>query len=359
MSDSSMKNVNEAVAKEACEHARTYILMGSTQLINNSYDIEQRRSLNKAIGDIRYLSKEYGYFSLEFDAVIQKFYRIIKLCRKFSLGNCEELALMALDYVIHSVPDTNAEVYQIKGGDHAFLVIGRKKNSLSSQPETWGDDAYICDPWANKYFPARQYLAKVENYYFEKDPQTNVFFNRTQSFAPGRHKLQLVKDMNTDYLRRVCTEPHRKYIVTLFTKKSQALLVSILSLEGKMEDLAQRLQAKYGEDNEKRQIILKICAQLQLTRSIIRMNMGALNNQGDYLKFITDLEHRLQSNIKAFSQSLSLTYDDKKVLNKYQHEPTWRTGIVRFFCIHPESVRVTNNAVQVARREVTKLLKMN
>ena len=44
------------------------------------------------------------------------------------------------------------EMYHIKKGDHAFIVIGK------------GDDAVICDPWAGKVFPMSRARDKLRNF---------------------------------------------------------------------------------------------------------------------------------------------------------------------------------------------------
>lgn len=49
--------------------------------------------------------------------------------------------------MIRKNPDVNAELCHIKGGDHVFLVIGRANDGDPKKPETWGDEAYICDPF--------------------------------------------------------------------------------------------------------------------------------------------------------------------------------------------------------------------
>ena len=123
-----MAITSKIVAEQACKYARGFILKGSTQIVTNTFEKTQRQDLFKAVKDLRTLFKEEPELSLEINKEYQKFHRTIEMCQKFSLGNCQELALMALDYVVHSAPPSiRAEVYFIKGGDHVFLVVGRKK----------------------------------------------------------------------------------------------------------------------------------------------------------------------------------------------------------------------------------------
>lgn len=49
---------------------------------------------------------------------------------------------------------------------HAFVIIGRKPGSDTTNYATWGDDAVICDPW-------RDIVAAVKsesNYFSSRKP---------------------------------------------------------------------------------------------------------------------------------------------------------------------------------------------
>ncbi|NBC31224.1 MAG: hypothetical protein GVY13_00960 [Alphaproteobacteria bacterium] len=61
-------------------------------------------------------------------------------------GNCGELSSTAFFY-LYDKPARPIEKMHIKGGDHAFVVIGRKTGSRDHDPGSWGPDAAICDPW--------------------------------------------------------------------------------------------------------------------------------------------------------------------------------------------------------------------
>ena len=42
----------------------------------------------------------------------------------------------------------------LTNGDHAFVVIGRKPDSVHTRVSTWGGDAVICDGWDNHAYQA-------------------------------------------------------------------------------------------------------------------------------------------------------------------------------------------------------------
>ncbi|MEI8125954.1 MAG: hypothetical protein WCG42_09370 [Parachlamydiaceae bacterium] len=190
---------NEKLARNASKYSREHILEGSTQLESNGYDVNKRLALQRAIGDLRQASEDDKAFLLNIDYTICVFEQKIANCKKLAIGNCHELAQMALHYMITEQPDVNAEVYYIKGGDHVFLVVGRKIKSAPHRPDTWGDEAYICDPWSNNVYPANEYLTKTKNF-FQVSTADGAYTNHTEYFNPLRHKLSPFPNENTNYI---------------------------------------------------------------------------------------------------------------------------------------------------------------
>ncbi|WED42373.1 hypothetical protein [Legionella cardiaca] len=118
---------NKDAALLAVKYAREFIVEGSTQLINNSYLIDKKKSLSEAAKAIREKSQEMASSRLEFDYYAYEFYQSIECSKKYSIGNCNELAELALDYIAHYAPHIHAEVFQLLGGNHVVLVVGRQK----------------------------------------------------------------------------------------------------------------------------------------------------------------------------------------------------------------------------------------
>ena len=71
----------------------------------------------------------------------------------YGVGNCGEQASMAFFYLCERHVQS-LELMFINNGDHAFVVLGRKSDSNISDYTTWGEHAVVCDPWANRYYPA-------------------------------------------------------------------------------------------------------------------------------------------------------------------------------------------------------------
>ncbi len=148
------------IAVLAKEYARNYIKKGSTQLETNDYSEIHRLALESGILDLRSeVTSNVNSHTKEESLEVQ-----IETVKKYSLGNCGEIARMALYYVVTHHPQVYAQVYSIGNGDHAFLIIGKKKPLLPMRLETWDEDAYVCDPWSNTVYPVSEWKEKLKDY---------------------------------------------------------------------------------------------------------------------------------------------------------------------------------------------------
>jgi hypothetical protein len=189
------------IANKAKNYARAQIRKGSTQLENNQLDDEHKEALETEVGRTRYgiravIDEKNTFDILEPDKNIAHYENTILVTSKYSLGNCFELALQALDYVLIHEEKITAEVYKIRGGDHIFLVLNRAPGSDPSNPATWGQHAVICDPWSDKVYKASDYRLELKNFHYIDS------FNYTEDFNPSRHKLIPYEKFNTAYLKK-------------------------------------------------------------------------------------------------------------------------------------------------------------
>ena len=171
------------IAIAAKDYARQYIKKGCTQLENNSYPIENQRALEVAVMDIR-----DEIYSSSISKKEEIFYeRKIEILKKYSIGNCGEMAQMALYYVVTYYPSLYAEHHSIHNGDHVVLIIGKKKPS-SLRLEVWDEEAYICDPWSNKVYRVIEWKQHLKNYTCDfinnRTINATVPLNATQSLIP-------------------------------------------------------------------------------------------------------------------------------------------------------------------------------
>lgn len=100
---------------------------------------------------------------------------------KYGLGNCEELSSIAFLLLLECPKKyTNGETIRVEKinisspGDHCFIVIGRDKHSNLRDPNTWGPNAVICDPWGGVNFAVQEQLRKPRD---SRIPMFNYIFD--------------------------------------------------------------------------------------------------------------------------------------------------------------------------------------
>jgi hypothetical protein len=72
---------------------------------------------------------------------------LAELATAYESGNCTEYAAIAWKYLVSK--EVQAHIVGLEGdGDHAFAVAGLKQPPPRDFAE-WGEDVWICDPWAN------------------------------------------------------------------------------------------------------------------------------------------------------------------------------------------------------------------
>jgi hypothetical protein len=108
-------------------------------------------------------------------------------------GSCTVLAFLTRNFIMAKY---NIEVEVAVLGGHMFLVIGRRPGSNPEDINSWGDEAIICDPWADKAYPPSQFkeMQKGEDIScYEPDPDGNpqlstehYLTGTPQIFFPGR-----------------------------------------------------------------------------------------------------------------------------------------------------------------------------
>lgn len=81
------------------------------------------------------------------------------------IGNCGERAALAFALLLEDTTllfgRVRIEVLAIYGGgDHAFVVLNRGRDSKIHDVTTWGDNCVICDPWFDKVLSVGQELTQ-------------------------------------------------------------------------------------------------------------------------------------------------------------------------------------------------------
>lgn len=345
------------IALDACKYAREHILKGMTQLANNDCSPEQRNTLRSAVFLIRKSGLDQKNY-LGLDKIICDFEHTIALCKKFSLGNCKELALMALNYVIESFSSAvNAEVFEIKGGDHRFLVIGRKKGSHPNKPYTWGANAYICDPWLDAVYPASEFLQKTKNYlFFDKVHIEGIstYVNEVENFDPSCHQFKPLKNYNTNYITTRSKDQLKKFNKK-FENKIQDIFNSMEKLEKKLLAISRQLE-KSKLNNEKAIILSKLISSIQAAKNEVEIKYKFVKTGLSCLGFVQETQRNIKNALSIYNQALVLENDEKlKLSNKRPDESPLIIKIKNFFGLSFFSR--TNQALHTAQEDIRKIFK--
>ena len=76
--------------------------------------------------------------------------------RLHGIGGCVELSGAAFEW-LNEQGVRPLDLMGFTSDSHVFVVVGRQDGSNSADPSTWGPDAVICDPWANKVYPVSEW----------------------------------------------------------------------------------------------------------------------------------------------------------------------------------------------------------
>lgn len=353
----------EKIAKKACRYSRMFILAGSTQLINNTFDEHKKDALLSGIRDLRSAAKIVDPISVdEIDDAVNAFKSKVSASKKYSLGNCDELAHMALDYVVNHAPDVNAEIYHIEGGDHVFLVLGRKPSSDPHQPETWGRNAYICDPWSNIVYPAAEYLTKTKNYYrsiYRTASGKTTYTNHTEDFDSTRHKLSPYGQMNTSYIR---DEPMAaaKKVERIYQVIKPKMEFALEELVLRLNKILTRLEKLYGKEDSKYKIIsekiIKITHVANEIKAELKLQAGF--NYKNWHSTSKIAQEKINSALDSFNRSATPSRVDQEELLKCRNEKAFASRMLKFFGIKPKTARDYDAAIENSTQRLADLSQM-
>lgn len=315
-----------AIALQASDYAKQSIKESSSQLIANALSTRELKQLNDDIHLSRMKVNEdlknAGIAAYNEFYYLCYYQKTIELAKKNRKGNCHELAFLALQYVVNLSPEVKAEVFTIKVdvGGHCFLVMGRQTNSNPNDPATWGEDAYICDPWVengNNVYKASQYKENLKNHYCTYDHVTHRWVNHIEDFDDNKHRIMPNRTLSTTS-------------IDSYNKQSALfVLAAILKYRVEIFKIAKKLIGRYGKNDNKVEIILRKIKEVSGCIDEIK-NMVEDKNIGN------DFQLKLQKIFysTAFTQD---EFDKLFVYRKFE----W---IMRLFCFKPETINNVNTA---------------
>lgn len=157
---------------------------------------------------------------------------------------------MALEYIVLNKPHLNAEIYDIATGDHTFLVIGRPKESDAHDPSTWGEQAYICDPWADTVYPTSEYLSKTKAFVYKAASMDGFTpsIRRVRDFDPSHDKFAPngIIDVDANTIRTVI---YREF--QWFKTKTQGILSVTEELNEELSKIRSELENSNSNNAKK------------------------------------------------------------------------------------------------------------
>lgn len=344
------------IGHEAKDYARSKIKKGSTQLENNNLSETYFDHLLQGVSDVRTFkqttdARSRSHDPLEFNDIVIRYENSIAMTSKYSLGNCEELGFHALDYILNQVPAmVHAEIYFVRGGDHVVLVINRGHNSNPQNPNTWGDNSVICDPWSNKVFKASDYLTKLKT--FERDWGDYKITNYVHDFDPTIHLLLPDQRFDSNYLRHHRTVANLKanfireidHIILVINNYKESLIMEIEVIRNKHGDQDQRIKII----SEKISMIERV---IQITKddTIIHLNATKTN---DYRLAKKQLLKSLYAITKSATRVMEFSRGDIDVLIEHKGKDI-KTDVMKFFGMksttHAHLKKITEEANNALR----------
>lgn len=273
-------SIEKDLATRALKFARSIIWAGSTDLAANAYSLEDHAEVHNFILKLRHKIGKYPISptstidSHAVQKVFNYFERSVESFKQYSLGNCGDLAMFALLYVLQNGPiNINAEIFQIIEGDHHFLVIGRDPKSDPKKPETWGKNAYICDPWANKVFQASTYREHLKGFKSRFPAEAPCLFvnpnhperkpwpryvNSTFPFEQNKKVyLRPIRLLNTYNLRQRDNKFYLSQLVRSYHQKLHTMLTNTMQLQTELTYTYHRLASDFEKNSKECGILAK------------------------------------------------------------------------------------------------------
>jgi len=112
---------------------------------------------------------------------------------KWGFGNCGEQAQSAFIY-LKNAGVAPIDFCQTTVGGHNLLVIGRSSRSDTQDIRTWGEDAIICDPWAEKIYPVSSFYVMQSSEHEVRYPDICYNADSPPHYLSG--ELRVVESFN-------------------------------------------------------------------------------------------------------------------------------------------------------------------
>jgi hypothetical protein len=313
------EEINRILANQAVLYSQSIIKKGSTQTENNSLPLEKYDALYDGVKDNRELIRKSVLPNVAIDLIPNKLLNLYEkftaISAKSSLGNCFEMALHAFDYLLYhpAAVDINFKIFEIKGGDHVFVVIGLKESD-SNDPSTWGKDVFFIDPWNAKkqVYPASEFHKNLKSWRREiiKDSDGKLVSvkNALDDFDEKKHTLETGKKLHVDaaQIRQL-----RKENIDLVKQNFLTEAKSVLSLLSKLEFKLNRCNFVNNH-----LIISPYVEKIHLAKQNLYSGINSITAHRIHQEFRA-LNHQLTHELEAANQLLYPPIEIFTILEKY------------------------------------------
>jgi hypothetical protein len=325
--------VSYPLGRMALEYARQCILRGNTIMaLDSPYitsktvfyakEVEEVRSMRRG-SDQAYLDLVKDLVRIDPSSFIFNAQYQLDLCKKYSLGNCEEFAMLALDYIVmHNSKlalenQVFAELCRVKNGDHIVLVIGRSRYSKETDVRTWGD-AYICDPWSNEIYKAIDYREKLKDYVSADE------FHYVRELEPRKILLPVEAQNSVMYGQRNSPQ-YINDVFNLFKLKLTMLAPILINFKISLIKFKRKIPDILGHDSEFYKLIANKIARIdRLSLSLESVNSVDLpflyekikeSKQHDFIDNYTFIKSELHDILKSLIQQ-AMSLQDTHIKDK-------------------------------------------
>ena len=208
------------ICYEAVDYATSYIQLGMTQHAQLGKEVDARtQMIHHSISEIQAHKIPAGSYSdiirIDPDEKIYTLNKEIELIKKYSLGNCLELAKLAFDYIVKCYPMIQATLCRIKNGDHVFVILNLPPE-YNLKDEKSLDSAMICDAWSAwsvirklKTLPSNKELDQYNRSYLWVEKTSQLYYcndgnieivNVLDEIALKKNLNILFKDSNSELI---------------------------------------------------------------------------------------------------------------------------------------------------------------
>jgi len=295
---------SKASAEAANDYVKEFDIVSATHPKFAGLTREQQARILGKLQEVRDVSGYKSNLSLGLDIAFDDFAQRTAKAKEKGSGNCHEKALLAVDYIAKNHPETRAEMFSMPEVDHVFCVINRERESDPKNPASWGESAYVCDPWAEEVYPAQE-LTKPRDYQFSEckiketsDHQITWLDVKLVDvqFDPNKHSLKL-SEYNSDFIGQTYVNENVDAIVDTYRERTTNMVSALNDFSTDLGELQTGLHAR--KQTEKAEVVGN---KIQATRTEInRINQELeehVPNREDYIELRDDLSTKISNNYK-------------------------------------------------------------